>query len=67
MGVDRVDSNYGYRFDNVQSMCGMCNKMKSDHSEEEFDRHIIKILRYRPELVKHAGFIQISEMPSVGL
>src|SRR6266481_2973751 len=56
MGVARVDSNYGYRFDNVQPFCGTCNEMKMDRTEEEFDQQIIKIIQHRPELVQRAGF-----------
>ncbi len=56
IGVDRIDSNYGYSFGNCQSMCGACNYMKSDYSEEEFDQQIIKIIQHRPELVQRAGF-----------
>lgn len=56
IGVDRVDSNYGYRFDNVQPMCWTCNDMKRVKTEEEFDNHIIKIIKHRPELVERAVF-----------
>jgi hypothetical protein len=30
--------------------------MKMDSSEAEFDQHIIKMIRHRPELVERAGF-----------
>ena len=52
LGVDRVhnDHNIGYRFDNVQPFCGWCNRMKLDYSEEEFDQHLTKIFKHRPEL-----------------
>ena len=59
IGVDRVDSNHGYRFDNCQPMCEMCNRMKLDYSEEEFDQRLIKIIQHRPELAERAGFHRV--------
>ena len=28
--------------------------MKSNHSEENFDQHIVKIIQHRPELIERA-------------
>jgi len=56
MSCDRVDSTQGYRFDNVQPLCDLCNTMKWDQSEQEFDQQIIKIIQHRPELIQRAGF-----------
>jgi len=61
MGVDRVNNDYGYSFANCQPLCGDCNEMKMDRTEEEFDQQIIKIIQHRPELVQRAGFpIQVA-------
>ncbi len=35
-GIDRVDSNIGYVFDNVISCCSVCNSMKGKLSFKEF-------------------------------
>lgn len=35
-GVDRLDSNVGYTYDNVVSCCPQCNTMKLDYSMDEF-------------------------------
>ena len=45
-GIDRIDSSKGYISGNVVSCCVKCNKMKLDHSVEEFRKHIIKIYDY---------------------
>jgi len=47
MTCDRIDSDKGYSFSNCQPLCNACNKMKLDHSEEKFLRHIEKITQYR--------------------
>jgi len=65
MTCDRVDSDYGYRFDNVQPLCYMCNVMKLDWSEEEFDQQVIKIIQHRPELIERAGFSKEFEAAKV--
>ena len=59
MTCDRENSDYGYRWDNCQPLCDTCNKMKLDHSEEQFDQHIIKIIKHRPELVERAGLTKV--------
>lgn len=35
-GVDRVDNNIGYEYDNIVTACSMCNKMKNTLSESKF-------------------------------
>jgi hypothetical protein len=45
-GLDRIDSNKGYTTDNVIPCCGMCNRMKLDHTQEEFKKQIIKIYSF---------------------
>lgn len=45
-GIDRVDSSKGYSINNCVPCCGICNKMKLDHSLENFKSHISKIYQY---------------------
>lgn len=42
-GVDRLDSNKGYTYDNVVPCCKTCNTMKNTLSVEEFVLHIQQI------------------------
>jgi hypothetical protein len=42
-GIDRVDSNKGYIFDNCVPCCGMCNQMKLDYTKEEFLNQCLQI------------------------
>jgi len=35
-GIDRIDSSKGYIKENVVSCCTMCNRMKSDFTQEDF-------------------------------
>lgn len=42
-GIDRVNNNKGYIFDNVVSCCMRCNYMKSNLTVDEFLGHIKKI------------------------
>jgi ribosomal protein L34E len=42
-GIDRVDNNIGYVVENAVACCGMCNKMKSDYTFDEFKKHICRI------------------------
>jgi len=42
-GLDRIDNNKGYIRNNVVPCCGLCNKMKSNLSQQEFLKHIHKI------------------------
>jgi hypothetical protein len=37
MGIDRLNSNFGYMKSNIVPACGTCNKMKSNLTLEEFD------------------------------
>lgn len=43
--LDRLDNSRGYEPDNVVPCCAICNKMKLDLSEEEFYKHIKKIIK----------------------
>lgn len=42
-GIDRVDPNFGYIKENMQSCCFNCNEMKMDRNIIEFKDHIIKL------------------------
>lgn len=42
-GIDRINSSVGYVPDNVRPCCKVCNRAKSDLSEEEFLRWVKKI------------------------
>jgi hypothetical protein len=42
-GIDRLNREQGYTFDNVVSCCWSCNRMKGPLSEEEFYQRIEKI------------------------
>jgi len=44
-GIDRVDSSLGYTPNNSWPCCEICNRMKSDTSQEFFIEHILKIAR----------------------
>ena len=45
IGLDRVDSTMGYSIDNVVPCCSVCNRMKTDHTVEEFLEHVQKIYK----------------------
>jgi hypothetical protein len=45
-GIDRVDNNKGYSFDNCVSCCGTCNFMKREFSKEEFIKKCIEIAKF---------------------
>jgi hypothetical protein len=45
--LDRVDSTKGYEPDNVVPCCGMCNRMKLDHTEAAFLAHVRRIALHR--------------------
>lgn len=36
IGIDRIDSDKHYTFDNCLPCCAMCNKMKNTYSKEDF-------------------------------
>lgn len=42
-GIDRIDSSKGYTIDNCAPCCEICNKMKLDHTVDNFLEHIKKI------------------------
>jgi hypothetical protein len=46
-GVDRIDSEVGYRADNAVSCCSKCNRMKTHHSVAVFKKHIDKIYNHQ--------------------
>lgn len=45
-GIDRVDNNKGYEINNCVSCCGVCNKMKSTMSRNEFLGQIKRIMEF---------------------
>lgn len=49
-GLDRIDNSRGYEKNNVIQACSICNKMKLDHSLNNFFSHIEKILK-RKEVI----------------
>lgn len=52
VGVDRVNNAKGYTEDNSKPMCRMCNIMKSNHPEKDFYKHLVKIIKYQPKLMR---------------
>ena len=47
IGIDRIDSKYGYTESNTQSVCCHCNMMKYVYSENHFLSHVSKICKHR--------------------
>lgn len=45
-GIDRIDSSKGYILDNCVPCCSICNRMKSDFSQDFFLDHINKIYNF---------------------
>lgn len=45
IGLDRIDSNIGYRLDNVVPCCAICNTMKLALPREVFIAHCYKIIK----------------------
>jgi len=45
-GMDRIDSSLGYIESNIVPCCEFCNKMKLDHSFEDFSKQILKISKH---------------------
>lgn len=39
IGLDRIDNTRGYEVGNVVPCCGVCNRMKSNMTREEFLAH----------------------------
>lgn len=51
-GIDRKNSDLGYTLENCVPCCKICNYMKHELSEEDFFKHINKILSfYREKIV----------------
>lgn len=46
-GIDRIDNNIGYQYNNCKACCGTCNYMKKDYSIHELLNKIIKIYDYQ--------------------
>lgn len=44
VGLDRVDNNRGYEFDNVVSCCGECNRIKGSKLSKEEAKAAIKAI-----------------------
>ena len=44
-GIDRINNNLGYIEGNCATCCGVCNIMKTTHTEQFFIEHIKKILQ----------------------
>jgi len=47
IGLDRIDSSIGYQIDNIVSCCYMCNRMKLDHTKEEWIAQMCLILKHQ--------------------
>ena len=45
-GIDRIDSDYGYRIDNVRPCCRTCNVAKNAMTEEQFKAWIFQVLKH---------------------
>lgn len=46
VGIDRVDSNLGYKLNNCVPCCSICNTLKLDHKVEDFFNIIKKIYKH---------------------
>jgi hypothetical protein len=46
-GIDRVDSKLGYIEGNLVPACGICNRMKTGMTADEFKQHAAKIASHR--------------------
>lgn len=46
LGIDRIDSNKSYYIENCVPCCSMCNYMKKDLIQEDFVRHVRKIISH---------------------
>lgn len=45
-GVDRVDSSVGYSPENCVSCCTVCNRAKSDQTQEEWEEYRLRLATY---------------------
>jgi len=56
-GIDRVDSNKGYEFDNCRACCSFCNYLKRDMDLSPFVNHIQIINANRDRIINHLAII----------
>lgn len=49
-GIDRIDNDRGYEYDNCVACCGKCNLMKRSMSVDEFLKHTEKIHNHKKEV-----------------
>lgn len=49
IGIDRIDSNLGYRIDNIVPCCAICNTMKLALPRDIFIEHCHKIVNNFPD------------------
>lgn len=54
-GLDRLDSNIGYRKENVVPSCARCNIAKGELTPEQFKRHLQRIHDFQKEKRKEDG------------
>jgi hypothetical protein len=47
IGIDRIDSSVGYVFTNCRTACWFCNSMKLDHTIEEWQDQMYRILKHQ--------------------
>lgn len=62
-GIDRVNNEVGYVIENAVPCCGMCNKMKSDYTLEEFKSHVVRI--YEKLSVTASPTVSILSVPEI--
>jgi hypothetical protein len=46
VGLDRIDSQYGYFDGNVVPCCGVCNWAKGTRSQDEFWDWVVTVIRH---------------------
>lgn len=46
-GIDRINNETGYEFNNVVSCCMICNTAKNDMTSDEFESWIVRLINYR--------------------
>jgi hypothetical protein len=49
-GIDRLDNNIGYIFENSVACCSMCNYMKHSYTVNEYIEHCKKVTEYGENL-----------------
>ena len=62
-GIDRVNNDIGYVIENAVPCCGMCNKMKSDYTLEQFKSQIVRI--YEKLSVTASPTLTIVSVPEI--